>query len=88
MPVGFAAFLSFDVIPDGAPFLFDVIPAGAQRRAGIQTGATQVHAPPTRTTREAKLLDPGFHLRRPRDDIKKQNVIPDGLPRPFMPESA
>jgi hypothetical protein len=23
-------------------------------------------------------LDPGFRLRRPRDDIKKQNVLPDG----------
>ena len=28
----------------------------------------------------AKSLDPGFRLRRPRDDIKKQNVIPDGAP--------
>ena len=51
--------------------LSDVIPDGAQRRAGIQTGAPQVPAPPARTTREARSLDPGFRLRRPRDDIKQ-----------------
>ena len=28
----------------------------------------------------SKLLDPGFRLRRPRDDIKKQNVFPAGTP--------
>ena len=86
--------LVVDFIPDGAPplsmpsptacsFFTDVIPDGARRRAGIQTGTPQMRVPPMRTTREAsrcspKSLDPGFRLRRPRDDIKKQNVIPDG----------
>ena len=41
-----------------------VIPDGPKGRAGIQTGAAQVR------------LDPGLRLRRPRDDSKKQNVIP------------
>ena len=41
-----------------------------------------MRAPPTgqraKQTVAAKSLDPGFRLRRPRDDIKKQNVLPNG----------
>ena len=63
------------------PSLLDVIPDGPQGRAGIQTGAPPMPAPPAWTTCEAsrhnrKSLDPGFRLRRPRDDIKRQNVLP------------
>ena len=35
--------------PPGRPLSFDVIPDGAQRRAGIQTGTSPVPAPPART---------------------------------------
>ena len=44
---------------------FDVIPDGAQRRIGMQTDVPQMP------------LDPRFALRAPRDDSKKQNVLPD-----------
>ena len=66
------------VTPDDASLL-TVIPDGPQGRAGIQTGATQMRAPPARTAASqaipARALDPGFRLRRPRDDVRKQSAV-------------
>ena len=62
------------IIPDNA-LLFRCHPGRrAQRRAGIQTSSP------------AAPLDPRFALRAPRDDSKKQNVLPDAPSFDVIPD--
>ena len=72
----------FDVIPDGAPLLCLLTSSRTARSAepGSRRALRQClrHPRGQRATQAvtAKPLDPGFRLRRPRDDIKKQNAFP------------